>query len=50
MRALRSAKKSPLTPQLLVATEEGRGLYASLGWTVIAPLAAATIPELVAEL
>lgn len=50
MRALRSAKKSPLTLQLLVATEEGRGLYASLGWTVIAPLAAATIPELVAEL
>jgi hypothetical protein len=45
MIALGTAKKSLASPQLLVATEDGRGLYANLGWTVIAPLAAATIPE-----
>lgn len=45
MSALESARKSPATPQLLVATENGRGLYARLGWTVIAPFAAATIPD-----
>lgn len=45
MGALESARKSPATPQLLVATEDGRGLYARLGWTVIAPFAAATIPD-----
>ena len=45
MIALGAARKSLASPQLLVATEEGRNLYAKLGWTVIAPLAAATIPE-----
>lgn len=45
MVALRTARKSRETPQLLVATEDGRNLYASLGWTVLSPLAAATIPE-----
>lgn len=45
MVALGSAKRSPATQQLLVATEDGRGLYANLGWTVLAPFAAATIPE-----
>lgn len=45
MIALASARKSLATPQLLVATEDGRGLYANLGWTVLAPFAAATIPE-----
>jgi len=45
MIALGTARKSPVSPQLLVATEEGRNLYENLGWTVLAPFAAATIPE-----
>ncbi|HEY5850271.1 MAG TPA: hypothetical protein VIT62_05850 [Lysobacter sp.] len=45
MNALGSARKSLATPQLLVATGDGRNLYANLGWTVLAPFAAATIPE-----
>ena len=45
MIALGTARKSPASPQLLVATEDGRNLYASLGWTVLAPFATATIPE-----
>lgn len=45
MVALGSARKSPASTQLLVATEDGRGLYANLGWTVLAPFAAATIPD-----
>ena len=45
MNALASARKSPASTQLLVATEDGRGLYANLGWAVLAPFAAATIPE-----
>lgn len=46
MIALGAAKRSAATPQLLVATDEGRSLYATLGWSVLAPLAAAVIPEL----
>lgn len=45
MSALGSAKKSVACPQLLVATEDGRGLYARLGWAVISPFATATIPD-----
>lgn len=45
MSALGSTRRSVVTPQLLVATEDGRGLYARLSWTVIAPFAAATIPD-----
>lgn len=45
MAALATARRSLTTLQLLVATEDGRKLYANLGWTVLAPLAAATIPE-----
>lgn len=45
MIALATARKSPARPQLLVATVDGRHLYANLGWTVLAPFAAATIPE-----
>lgn len=45
MVALGAARKSRVSPQLLVATEDGRGLYVNLGWTVLAPFAAATIPE-----
>jgi predicted GNAT family N-acyltransferase len=45
MSALATARRSPASPQLLVATEDGRNLYANLGWTVLAPFATATIPE-----
>lgn len=45
MAVLGAARKSLSSPQLLVATEDGRNLYANLGWTVLAPFAAATIPE-----
>lgn len=45
MIALGSAKRSLVNPQLLVATEDGRNLYRNLGWTVLTPFAAATIPE-----
>jgi GNAT superfamily N-acetyltransferase len=45
MSALGSAKKFFTSQQLLVATEDGRGLYERMGWTVISPFAAATIPD-----
>lgn len=45
MAALAAARRSPASLPLLVATEDGRRLYATLGWTVMAPLAAAAIPE-----
>ena len=45
MIALGTARRSLVGPQLLVATGDGRNLYASLGWTVLAPFATATIPE-----
>lgn len=45
MIALGTARKSLESPQLLVATEDGRNLYASLGWTVLGPFSTATIPE-----
>jgi hypothetical protein len=45
MIALGTARRSQANPQLLVATGDGRSLYANLGWTVLAPFATATIPE-----
>ncbi len=45
MIALGTARKSLASPQLLVATADGRNLYANLGWRALAPFAAATIPE-----
>lgn len=45
MGALAAARKSLASTQLLVATQDGRSLYTNLGWTVLAPLAAAAIPE-----
>ncbi|MGO4221261.1 hypothetical protein AB4Y64_05335 [Lysobacter sp. TAF61] len=45
MAALGAARKAVASPQLLVATADGRGLYENLGWAVLAPFAAATIPE-----
>lgn len=44
MIALGSARRSFAARPLLVATEEGRGLYARLGWTVLSPFATAAIP------
>ncbi|HVJ36880.1 MAG TPA: GNAT family N-acetyltransferase [Stenotrophomonas sp.] len=44
MAALGTARRSQAAPQLLVATEEGRALYARLGWTLLTPVAAAAIP------
>jgi hypothetical protein len=46
MSALATARKSSASSELLVATEEGRSLYVRLGWTVIAPFATATIPDM----
>lgn len=46
MTALATARKSVASPQLLVATADGRSLYAKLGWTVLAPFAAAVIPDM----
>jgi len=45
MSALSAARKSSAARQLLVATDEGRSLYARLGWTVLSPFATATIPD-----
>ncbi|WP_447727987.1 GNAT family N-acetyltransferase [Sphingomonas koreensis] len=43
MATLRGAKAGSAAPELLVATDEGRALYASLGWTVLSPFATAEI-------
>lgn len=45
MTALGAAKASAASVSLLVASEDGRGLYAGLGWKVLAPFATAVIPE-----
>lgn len=45
MTALGAARASIASQQLLVATDDGRKLYERLGWTVVAPLATALIPE-----
>lgn len=43
MAALHRAKQHPDTPELLVATEDGRALYATLGWRTISPYSTASI-------
>ncbi|WP_423606584.1 GNAT family N-acetyltransferase [Sphingomonas sp. MS122] len=43
MAALRDAKADSAVPELLVATDEGRALYATLGWTVLSPFATAEV-------
>jgi GNAT superfamily N-acetyltransferase len=45
MSALGAVNRFGNRPQLLVATEEGRCLYERLGWTAIATVATAVIPE-----
>ena len=44
MATLGEARPSAASRQVLVATEQGRGLYLSLGWTVDSPYATAMIP------
>ena len=43
MAALGSTRRSSASQQVLVATEEGRALYATLGWRVLAPYSTAVI-------
>ena len=45
MFALGAARRSQTAPHLLVATDAGRKLYTTLGWTVLSPYATATILE-----
>lgn len=44
MQALGSRRSNPDTRQVLVATEEGRALYQTLGWRVCCPYMTAVIP------
>ena len=43
MATLRSAKRHPAGPELLVATEDGKALYSTLGWQTISPYSTASI-------
>lgn len=45
MAALGRARRNRAAPQLLVATESGRALYAALGWRILSPYATASIDE-----
>ncbi len=45
MAALGSARRSAASRPVLVATPEGRALYASLGWTLHSPWTTALIPD-----
>lgn len=44
MTALAAARKSPSAPEILVASEDGRTLYESLGWSIYSHYATVTIP------
>jgi GNAT superfamily N-acetyltransferase len=43
MLTLHSARQHPSGPELLVATEDGRALYSTLGWETISPYSTASI-------
>jgi GNAT superfamily N-acetyltransferase len=45
MAALRETRPDQKTTELLVATDDGRALYTTLGWTVLSPFATAEIPS-----
>lgn len=45
MAALREAHTDRTATELLVATDDGRALYATLGWAVISPFVTAEIPS-----
>jgi len=44
MHTLKGHRVSTAAPELLVATEEGRALYETLGWSVLSPFSTAAIP------
>lgn len=44
MNTLAQQRQSPAATEILVATDEGRALYTSLGWRVLSPFATAAIP------
>lgn len=46
MTTLRSARQDPDSPELLVATADGRALYSTLGWETISPYSTASIVTL----
>lgn len=46
MNALGPGRSSPDVPKLLVATEDGRALYTTLGWRVLSPYSTAMIRPL----
>ncbi len=43
MRTLHDNRQQPGNPELLVATEDGRALYSTLGWETISPYSTASI-------
>lgn len=45
MATLGAARRSSSTPEILVATEDGRKLYSALGWSIYSPYATISIPE-----
>ena len=45
MAALQQTKQCRHTPELLVATENGRALYVTLGWRTVSPYSTASIAE-----
>jgi len=45
MATLREAKQGASTPERLIATEEGRALYESLGWRTLSPFSTGSLAE-----
>jgi len=45
MATLRRAGHDRDTPELLVATSDGRALYASIGWRTLSPYSTAALPD-----
>ncbi len=43
MTTLRGLKQNPSIPELLVATEDGRALYSTLGWETVSPYSTASV-------
>lgn len=44
MQALGGCKRDAQATELLVATDQGRALYESLGWSVLSPFSTASLP------
>jgi hypothetical protein len=45
MSALGATQQSPTARRVLVATEDGRALYSTLGWTVLSPYSTVVIND-----